>query len=349
MTNEEEGVGGGAGAVDGSGDGVDPGSSAGATGADPGGPEADELVILSAFERMSPQGTPDWALTDSLRRLSQPTAGVAASAPWTGLPDDLWERGRAAKAGQRMMGDVIAELADLMDRHARHILEAGDKELRDRLVAAWDAARYLAARLEVLESRVDPTDDLLIDPGLLVEAPDLSVWADAAPSWFGDANGDRPILVGESAPSLAASLRAAGHRVREVEPNGSQAWDSLGSDPAGEVVLGGLVETVDGLDRTELAGAVLAGVTDRFDLAAQLSLVRQTLRAVQPSGSLVVLVTDRVAWNGRLTAIGRDLVRGHPLHPETWLVLLDRLGIVDPIWHRPASGDVHAVVGTVAS
>ncbi len=313
----------------------------------PDGPGADEQVLLSAFERLSPQGSLDWAFTDSLRRLKEPTSGVAASAPWHGLPDDLWERGRAAKAGQRMMGDVIAELADLMDGHARDILAAGDQELRDRLVAAWDAVRYLAARLERLESRADPTRDLLVDPARLVDPPDLSPWAAPVASWFTGPASDLPVLVGESAAAVASALRAGGHRVRAVEPLGPEAWRMAGDAPSGDVVLGTLAEAAGAGTPGSLAGAVLAGATDRLDLPGQLALVGTVVDALVPSAPLVVLTTDRTAWEGRLTAAGRDLLPGHPLHPETWLALLERLGVGDLVWHRPDDGDVHAVAGRV--
>jgi hypothetical protein len=313
-----------------------------------GAPQPDELELLAAFERLSPQGTLGWAFTDSLRRLDEPTAGVAASAPWRGLPDDLWERGRAAKAGQRMMGDVVDRLAELMDLHAREILEAGDKELRDRLLAAWDAVRYLAARLERLEGRVDPVADLLVDPARLVAAPDLAPVAGTVGTLLGEPDPDGTVLVGESAGPLADAARAAGHRVRQVESGGPAAWRAAGDAPPGGVVLGGLVEAVAACVPGELTGAVLAGAVDRLDLPGQLALVAGALGALAPGGRLVVVVTDRSAWETRLTPAGRDLVPGAPLHPETWLLLLERLGATGGSAERPGDGPVHLVSGTAA-
>jgi hypothetical protein len=313
------------------------------------GPAADEVELLAAFDRLSPQGSLGWALTDSLRRLEEPTGGPAATAPWRGLPDDLWERGRAAKAGQRMMGDVVDRLAELMDANARAVLEAGDRELRDRLVAAWDAVRFLAARVERLERRVDPVADLLLDPDDLAAAPDLSAWTGEAPSWFAAPDGERPVLVGESCTSLAGALRAAGHRVRDVEPRGTAAWRAAGRAPAGDVVLDDVAGALASSAPGSLSGVVLAGAVDRLDLPGQLALARDALVALAPGGTLALLVTDGTAWEDGLTVAGRDLLAGRPLHPETWVFLLARLGVSDPVWHRPTTGAVHAVVGRVAS
>jgi hypothetical protein len=77
-------------------------------------------------------------------------------------------------------------------------------------------------------------------------------------------------------------------------------------------------------------------------------LVTRAVRAVRSGGRLVVFATDHRAWDEALPATARDLLPGRPLHPETWLLLLGRLGVVDPEWHRPSSGTVHAVVGGIA-
>ncbi len=311
------------------------------------GPAADESALLDAFDRLSPQGSLGWALTDSLRRLAAPTAGPAASAPWRGLPDDLWERGRAAQAGRRMMGDVVDRLAEVMDANARAVLEAGDRELRDRLEAAWDAVRYVAARLERLERRVDPVADLLLDPDDLVTSADCSAWSGAAPSWFATGDGDRPVLVGESCAGLAGAIREAGHRVVAVERRGVDAWRSSGAAPGGDVVLGDLAGVLSTAAPGSLAGVVLAGAVDRLDLGALLPLLRDALAALAPGGTVAVLTADRAVWEAGRTPAGRDLLPGHPLHPETWALLLRRSGVPEPVWHRPPSGDVHAVVGSV--
>jgi hypothetical protein len=323
----------------------DPGSGDGASADE--APGADEIELLAAFERLSPQGSLDWALADSLRRLGEVPSGTATSAPWLGLPEDLWERGRAAKAGQRMMGDVIDTLAALLDANARRILEAGDREMQDRLVAAWDALRYLAAKVERLEARVDPLDALLLDPADLVGAADLSAWVDRAGIWFGSPDPDRPILAGESAGDLPAALRGGGHRVKEVETRGRAAWRAAESSPPGEVVLGGMASTLAACPTDSLAGVVLAGVVDRLDLPGQVELLGQAIRAVASGGTVALLVTDQAAWDAHLTPAARDLVAGRPLHPDTWVVLLSRLGVGDPVWHRPSAGVVQAVVGTV--
>ena len=93
-----------------------------------------------------------------------------------------------------------------------------------------------------------------------------------------------------------------------------------------------------------MAGVVLLGCVDRLDLVGQLGLVEQSARVVGPGGTIVVLATDQAAWAEGLSAPARDLAPGRPLHPETWSLLLHRAGAPDPVWHRPASGSLHAVV-----
>ena len=120
------------------------------------GPEADEIELLAAFDRLRPQGSLQWGFDDAMRRLSEPGAGAGAvGLPWAGLPDDLWERGRSARIGQRFVGDVAGVLASILAADAR---AAADAAMDDRILAAWDALRYLAARMERLESWVDPVD-----------------------------------------------------------------------------------------------------------------------------------------------------------------------------------------------
>ncbi len=78
---------------------------------------------------------------------------AAVGHPWQGLPDDLWERGRSARIGQRLVGDVVGAMADLLAADARSAAEEVAGAVN---VAVWDALRYLAARVEVLEARIDP-------------------------------------------------------------------------------------------------------------------------------------------------------------------------------------------------
>lgn len=110
-------------------------------------------------------------------------------------------------------------------------------------------------------------------------------------------------------------------------------------------------EVADALASTpdaSVSAVVLAGAVDRLDLPGRVDLLGHALRVTAPGGVVVVLATDQAAWDRAVPVVARDLAPGRPLHPETWLLLLDRLGADDAVWHRPVEGSVHAVVGRVA-
>lgn len=312
------------------------------------GPDADEQELLAAFDRLRPQGNLKWGFDDAMRRLSEPGGGAgAAGVPWAGLPDDLWERGRSARIGQRFVGDVAGVMASILAADAR---VAADAAMDDRILAAWDALRYLAARLESLESRVDPLDARLDGPRVAVPEPDVSVWTSEVAGWFESPDPAGPIIVGESGDGgMVAALERSGYRVVGVEPRGPEVWSAF-ADPevhAGPVLseVGEFLATAK--DRSA-SGVILVGAVDRLDLPGKLGLLADAVRVVAPAGTVVLLVTDQTRWDASLPTVARDLIPGRPLHPETWLFLLRRFGVADPAWHRSSDGSMHALVGRMA-
>jgi hypothetical protein len=312
------------------------------------GPEADEQELLAAFDRLRPQGSLKWGFDDAMRRLSEPGGGAgAAGVPWAGLPDDLWERGRSARIGQRFVGDVAGVLASILAADAR---VAADAAMDDRMVAAWDALRYLAARLESLESRVDPVDTRLDGPRVATPEPNISVWTEEAAGWFESPDPAGPIIVGESGDgALLAALESSGYRVQGVDPRGREVWSAF-ADPQLQAgpVLAEVAEFLATAEDGSASGVVLVGAVDRLDLPAKLGLLANAIRVVRPGGTVALLVTDQSRWDASLPTVSRDLVPGRPLHPETWQFLLRRFGVADPTWHRSSDGSMHAVVGRIA-
>ncbi len=193
-------------------------------------PGADELALLDAFDRRSPQGSLQWGFADAMRRIEHPDIDLATGvAPWKGLPDDLWERGRSAQIGQRFVGDVARVLADILAADARAAAEAVNGE---RFVAAWDALRFLAARVEQLESRTDPLGLEVAEWPLPL--PDPGEWAEHLVGWLAGSDPQRPVVVGESGDgTLVAAVASAGRRVVGVEPRGESAWDSMAPSARG--------------------------------------------------------------------------------------------------------------------
>jgi SAM-dependent methyltransferase len=314
-------------------------------------PGADEDELLAAFDRLAPQGGVRWAFDDAARRVDLPDHDSAAGAhPWTGLPDDLWERGRSARIGQRFVGEVATVMADLLAADARASADAAVEAVNgDRFVATWDALQYLSARVEALEARVDP---LRLEPAeWAVEAPDASEWHGLVGEWLstGPVAGDEgPVLVGESGDgSLVAALRSRGLTVVGVEPRGAEVWESFAGQVPG-IVFDHVGRHLRTLGDKSAAGVVLLGCIDRADLAGKADLLAEAIRVVRPGGALVVLPADQGRWDAALGVTGRDLAPGRPFHPETWSLLLGRSGAVDVAWHRPATGALHAVVARVA-
>lgn len=313
-----------------------------------GGPEPDEAELLAAFERLRPQGGLRWGFDDAMRRLSERAPGTGAAAvPWGGLPDDLWQRGKSARIGQRFAGDVVGVLASMLAADARQAADAGMEGPR---LAAWDALRYLAARVESLESRVDPLAELRLESTVSAPSPDVTVWDDMAGDWFEPSGKSGPVIVGESGDgSLLAVLDGAGHRVQGVDPRGEKVWRATRSTRRGDVVaFADVADFLSSAETDSASGVVLIGAVDRLDLAGKLGLMRDAVRVSGPAGTVVLLVSEQVVWDQSLPAVARDLTLGRPLHPETWLYLLRRHGVVDPQWHRSADGTMHALVGTVA-
>jgi hypothetical protein len=285
-----------------------------------------------------------------MRRIVEPdVSSLTGAAPWKGLPDDLWERGRSALIGKRFVGDVAGVLADLLAADARAAAGAAVAGVNE---AAWDALRYLAARVELLEARLDPAR--LEAAELPVAPPDVGEWIGVVGSWLGPADPEAMVVVGESGDgALVQALHRAGHRVRGVEPRGMAAWSSFassgddGSSALPEFVIGEVIGHLRACPAGSAHAVVLAGCVDRVDLAGNVDLLGQALRATRVGGVLVVLTTDQSAWEGALSHPARDLAPGRPLHPETWSLLLRRSGAVDVDWKRPVSGSVHAVVARV--
>ena len=311
------------------------------------GPDEEEL--LAAFDRLAPQG--------SVRRVDQPDLDSSAGAlPWRGLPDDLWDRGRSARIGERFVGDVARAMADILAADARDAADAAVAAVNgDRFVATWDALQYLSARVEALEARVDPLGLEVAE--WPVPPPDQGAWVDAAAGWFARVDPQVPVVVGESGDgALVDGLGSEGRAVQGVDPRGAAVWRSFGSqairrDTKPEIAIDHVFDHVEHHLRStpdrSVAGVVLLGCVDRADLAGKLALLEQAIRVTVSGGTVVVLTVDQAAWDAALSNPARDLARGRPFHPETWIFLLKRLGAVEPEWHRPGSGTVHAVVARV--
>ena len=312
----------------------------------------EERALLAAFDRLRPQGSLRWGFDDALRRVDEPNHASAAEAePWRGLPADLWDRGRSAKIGERFVGDVASVLAELLAADSRAVADAAVGAVNgDRFVATWDALRYLSARVEALEARIDPVAAETTE--LALPVPDLREWAERVVGWCAPVGERRTVVAGELCDgTVVDALARAGPMVRGVDPDGPRIWEAFaaagsGPDPI-DLVLEEVGDHLTSLRSGSVAGVVLAGCVDRLDLAEKVVLLREAVRVTASGGSVVVLASDQEAWDRALAPPARDLLPGRPFHPETWMLLLERAGARAVEWHRPERGSVHAVVAEV--
>jgi hypothetical protein len=305
----------------------------------------DERQLLDGFYRLAPEDTVHWAFEDTMRRLSNPDERATWIEPWDGLPPDLWDRGRLAKAGERAFGDVIKRVAQELTEYTQRIVDDVRRTTPEETTVSA-ALWQLAARLERLESLADPTG---IRPAELdLPAPDAGEWVANIPLWLGTPTG-LPVVIGEAGvrPVLDAVV-AAGAPVDVVDPRGVVAW-ALGEAPPGDpgqvsVAMGEVTDHLSGLPADSRSGVVLSGCVDRIALAGKVDLMDAALRALTPGGALVVLTVDQVAWDADLAPSVRDLLPGRPFHPETWALVLEHRGFPAPEVHLASNGTVHAIV-----
>jgi len=316
----------------------------------------DERALLEGFDRLRPQGTLRWNYDDAVRRLTEPPGMPGRSSPWGGLPADLWERGRSTKASERVLGDVVRlvaqDLTEYTDRaveEERGLAELSQAELRRTTL---DAVRFLAARIERLESAADPLGMAVGE--LDLTAPDPAAWLDHVAGWVAR-RGELPVVVGELGTTGAVAAAAgAGVAVDAVDPRGSVVWAALsgppavaGSGPEVSVSLSEVGDHLAALPAASRGSVLLSGCVDRAGLAGKVALVDDALRVVAPGGLVVLLVTDQAAWDADLDPSVRDLLPGRPLHPEAWLTVLGQRGAGASSRHDAPSGTLHAVVAEV--
>jgi hypothetical protein len=303
-----------------------------------------ERELLAVFDRLAPQGSLRWAYEDGMARLDQ----EHSAPPWRGLPTDLWERGLRAQVGKRLVGDLVGALAGALADDARRVAEEG---AGTRLRAAWDALRYLAARVEALESRVDPGGQVVPDLASVAPHPDLVPLLDTVDEWLPLPDRRGTVLDGECGEgSLCAVLARGGSSVHGVDPRPRSVWallearseEDLSAAPT-TVTCSEVVDVLEAGAPASLAGVVLRGCVDRADLPGKLRLAGTVARALVVDGAVAVVTMDRGAFEDRCPAAVRDLLPGAPIAPEAWALLLERTGF--EVLGTRTTGVTHVITG----
>ena len=275
------------------------------------GSDADEQELLAAFDRLSPQDDLRWCFDNAMRRIERPDSSAAGTAaPWRGLPDDLWERGRSARIGQRFVGDVAGVLADILAADARSAADAAASSVN---LATWDALRYLAARVELLEGRIDPLGLEAAEWSL--ELPDPGDWLEAVDDLVGSPGpgGCRPggRVRGGGPGGLPGPGRAAGGGCRTPGRVGVAVDGVLGRpavEPGPDIVFAEVLPHLMTVPADSVAGVVLLGCSDRLDLVGKGRAAR-AVRAHRPAGR------DRRGAGHRPGGVGRSPPDSCPRSP----------------------------------
>jgi len=303
-----------------------------------------ERELLAVFDRLAPQGSLRWDFQDAMARLEREHGAT----PWQGLPADLWDRGRSAQAGKRLVGDVVTTLAGVLADDARRVAEDVTDE---RFRATWDALRYLAARVEALEGRLDPGGQVVPDLASLAPHPDLGPLLDTVDAWLPLPDRRGTVVDGECGEgSLAAILASGGATVHGVDSRPRLVWELLEARSEEHLSAAPTTatcsEVVDVLERgapASLAGVVLHGCVDRTDLPGKVRLAGAVERALVVGGVVAVVTMDRGAFEDRCPVSVRDLLPGAPIAPEAWALLLERTGF--EVLGTRTTGVTHVVTG----
>ena len=78
------------------------------------------------------------------------------------------------------------------------------------------------------------------------------------------------------------------------------------------------------LESETLSGFVLIGAPDRLALNEQLRLFAQLRERAVDDARVAIVVTDQTHWADKVGPVAADLLTGRPLHPNTWVHLLER-------------------------
>lgn len=194
--------------------------------------------------------------------------------------------------------------------------------------ATAEALRFLAARVEALESSAARRARPVEGPAWLIDPPHVGIWVEAVTRWLVDVAPVGEVVHGECGDGiLLAALAAAGVPAYGVEPRGALA---MGAARRGVTVH--FAEVPDFLAAQaprSAGGVVLSGVVERLAVEDLVQLLAVALDRIDRGGPVVVVGQGPDAEPSGWSEAAMDLLPGRPLHYETWKLLLERAGFED--------------------
>jgi Methionine biosynthesis protein MetW len=285
-------------------------------------------ALHEAFTRLQPQGSDAWNFLAAFTHLGDRYGPYQPGA--SGLSDLLGSPGSASARrpgrGRRRSGSERAGG------------EQEKSELEEAMAQVVEAFRFLSSRVSTLEQRLEHQDHPIDGPSWLVPAQELgAAWVSKVTALMVAAAPLGEVLHGDcGAGGLLHALDVQGVRAFGVEPRGGIALQALESGCA--VTISEVLEFLERTPSDHFDGVVLSGVVDRLPLHALVPLLSQARRSLRSNAPLVVVATDPEDSAARRAPVAQDLVDGHPLHAQTWEILLARAGFVD-VSPLPRDGD----------
>ena len=282
-------------------------------------------VLQEAFDRLRPQGSAAWNFLANFTHLDEQFGQQGTGAATQPPPPGRRARLARLRGGPGPDAESTAEFRSAMG----HVIEA---------------FRFLAARVETLEQRLELEDHPVRGMAWVEPARELGPWASIIVEHLMRAGSPGQVLHADcGSGQFLAALTEAGATALGVEPRGAMAFEA--AEAGHEVTLMELSSFLPTRPAASLNTVVLSGVVDRLALHALVQLLSEVRRTLRQGGSVVVVAESTSDVRGQ---VARDVFPFEPLHVESWLYLLREVGFVGgQILDGPADDGRIAVTASV--
>ena len=191
-------------------------------------------------------------------------------------------------------------------------------------VAVNNVLRSLVEKVTDLESLTGDLERARLEVARIEPERDDELWARRRRRRAGGSAGSRGGARGRRRRAPLGDLRTRRGRVRRRSAGrlGRRARARRGVDVRLDDVTGHLQAVAPG----DLAGVVLRACVERLAAGELLQLLDLATRALRAGGRCIVVSATPQAWGSNRSRVEADLARGRPLHPETWVRLLEAQG-----------------------